>query len=176
MKNKLSFEKGFTVLELLVVLFIMTILLSIALVSFTRGNRNTQNKTRIADFQLVQLALEEYRAQCKVYPDELKLDTSNNYPGSLNSECLLKFGEILPPTIAAKVDAGDFEYKSLRGNSSPDGACSAYHLSVELLDPSKFLEGDSDYDGSSEWPACESGNNHVDEGDPWYDVVYGTNQ
>ena len=180
MKNKFSLEKGFTVLELLIVLFIMTILLSIALVSFTRGNRNTQNKTRIADFQLVQLALEEYRGQCKVYPEELVLDADNNYPGaspySSTQDCSIEFGQMLPPQIATKVDDGVFEYISLKNGNSQNGVCTAYHLSTKLLDPSGFLEQDDDYGGDPAWPSCASGINHVDQVDPWYDVVYGTNQ
>ena len=175
MKNISLFKKGFTVLELLIVLFIMTILLSIALVSFTRGSRNAENKTRIANFQLVQLALEEYRAQCKVYPVELELDAQNDY--SSPSECIITFEQVLDPSIAVAVDSGEFQYQPLKSQSSQSGVCTAYHLSVELLEPSGFLEGDNDYGGpSGGWEGCVSFGGGIDAVDPWYDIVYGTNE
>lgn len=167
MYMKFFSQKGFTVLELLVVLFILTILLSIVLISFTRGNKNTKNKVSISEFNLVQVALEEYRAQCKVYPVELDTGANNAYPGG--PDCILKFGEILPENI----DLANFSYASLRSEFSGSGVCSAYHLSRELYDPSRYLEDDDDWGGDSNWTACQSGPNEADYADPWYDIVYG---
>ena len=174
MKYFSSESKGFTVLELLVVLFIMTILLSIVLVSFTKGNKNTKNKVDVSEVRLIQVALEEYRAQCRVYPVRLETSARNTYPypgGAL--ECILEFGQLLPDNI----DLSDFNYASLRQTVAQSGVCSAYHISRELYTPSRYLDNeDSDWPGDPNWSSCQSGNpNSVDYKDAngWYDLVYG---
>ncbi|MCB9808951.1 type II secretion system protein [Candidatus Nomurabacteria bacterium] len=172
--------KGFTVLEFLVILFIMTILLSIVLTSFTRSRRNTQNKISISDFRNVQIALEEYRAQCKVYPKELEGSVNNAYPGSTSSagyeRCILEFGQVLDPETAQKLNDSTLEFRytplqNNQNNASPSGAYSAYHLSTQLLLPSGFLNEDSDFGGNGSW----STGSHVEYKDTegWYDLVVG---
>ena len=163
-------------LELLVVLFIMTILLSIVLISFSRGNRNTQNKVSVSQVQLVQLALEEYRAQCRVYPSSLDLDTNNNYPGSFNNQCLVEFGQIVSPEIMDELE--NFEYTALESSSSIPDACSAYHLSIQINQPSRFLDEDADFEGAAEWVGCGTSGNHVEytDADGWYDITEGVRE
>jgi prepilin-type N-terminal cleavage/methylation domain-containing protein len=173
MKNFTFLKKGFTVLELLVVLFIMTVLISIVLASFTKGNKNTQNKVSVSEVRLVQVALEEYRAQCRVYPSELNPNANNSYPvAGISQECILELGDLVPDDI----DLNDFEYAALRSSASDSGVCNAYHISRELYTPSRYLNEDDDWGGDGDWIQCMfSGTDDVDHDDPsgWYDLVYG---
>lgn len=163
-------SKGFTVLELLVVLFIMTILLSIVLMSFTRGNKNTKNKVIVSEMRLVQIALEEYRAQCKVYPRSLDVHAQNTYPGT-GSNCILEFGQLVPPDI----NLSEFNYVPLRSASTAIDVCTAYHISRELYLPSHYLDEDYDWHGDPQWKSCHAGQDVVSyqDVDGWYDIVYG---
>jgi prepilin-type N-terminal cleavage/methylation domain-containing protein len=175
MKN----NSGFTVLEMLIVLAIITILIAIAIFSFDRGRSQTNDRVAVSDLRSAQLALEEYRAQCQVYPKDdagrISLDAQNNFPGSAANQCSLALKHVWPP----KVDYEQFEYVALY-NSSGSGhqdACSGYHINVAISPENEgLLDEDDDYTGAMGWESCGGfGADHVDSLDPdgFYDVVVG---
>lgn len=65
-------KKGFTLVEILVVIAIMLILLGIVLESITSAQAKTRDNKRISDIKSLQLALEQF------------FDANNQYPSSLD--------------------------------------------------------------------------------------------
>jgi len=146
-------KRGFTILELLIVIFIIIILMSIVLASFDRSRNQINSDKLISDMRLVRLSLEEYRAECKVYPDELENDANNAYATSgSNQDCGLEFGDLVAP----QVDLDDFEYVSLTTNSNI-GNCTSYLLAVQIDPEHGILQienEDHDKKPVQGWSAC----------------------
>lgn len=67
--REMSLTKGFTLVELVVVIAIIAILTSVGLVSYTDFNRRARDARRKADLEVIRQALELYRADNGVYPD-----------------------------------------------------------------------------------------------------------
>lgn len=67
MRNK-SFVRGFTLIEILVVITIISILSGILYATFGTAKEDTRNKTVKTELKEVQLALELYKAQYGRYP------------------------------------------------------------------------------------------------------------
>ncbi len=65
--HKLHARKGFTLLELLVVISIIGVLIGLASVSFTTAQRKARNAKRRADIKAVQNAFEQYYAGSNAY-------------------------------------------------------------------------------------------------------------
>jgi type II secretion system protein G len=61
-------NKGFTMIEVLVVLAIIGILTAILVVNYTEARKNSRDKLRKSDLKSLQLALEVYKAQNGRYP------------------------------------------------------------------------------------------------------------
>lgn len=60
--------KGFTLVELLVVLSIIAVLSTVAIASYTSFLKNARDTKRKADLNFIQSALEQYHADQKYYP------------------------------------------------------------------------------------------------------------
>lgn len=150
-------EKGFTILELLIVILIIIILMSIVLASFDRSRDQINSDKLISDMRLLRLSLEEYRIECKVYPDELADNADNAFATSGNTQdCGLELGDLVPP----QVDLDDFEYIPLTTTTSNVGNCTSYLLAVQL-DPQQGILNNDDKDHDKkpnlEWGACGGG-------------------
>jgi prepilin-type N-terminal cleavage/methylation domain-containing protein len=66
-----SRKKGFTLIEVLVVVAIIGTLASLIYANFGSARNNARNKAMRTSLSEVQLALETYKAQYKIYPDTL---------------------------------------------------------------------------------------------------------
>lgn len=64
--NKL--KKGFTLVELMVVITVIAILMTIAIVSFTRIQKQSRDTKRKADIRTLETALQAYYTEFQVYP------------------------------------------------------------------------------------------------------------
>src|SRR5690606_31734057 len=83
-------QKGFTVLELLIIIGMIGLLVGLALVGLNNARQKSRDDSRVSNVQLVQIALEEFKSICRNYPNNL--DTSAN-------NCLLAsatFADFLP--------------------------------------------------------------------------------
>ena len=90
-KNLIKNNKGYTIMEILVVVAIMGLISSIAFVSLQNARAEARDVKRVADIKQVQNALELYYSKYGVYP---------------NTEC-----NVLLPSIVAcnsNFDAGDW--------------------------------------------------------------------
>ena len=70
-KINLKNKKGFTIVEILVVVFIIAILSSLAVISFDTVRKNNRDSKRLADISELKLALENYRLFEGGYPTSI---------------------------------------------------------------------------------------------------------
>jgi len=68
---KLEKNKGFTLMELLVVMTIMAVLMGLALVSYQGARRTARDGKRKSDLEEIRGALEMYRTDLDAYPGNL---------------------------------------------------------------------------------------------------------
>ncbi len=169
--KKYTHTHGFTILELLMVIFMITLILGIVLVSFSRAKKNVSDDQKLAQLDLVRLALEQYRAQCKVYPNTFALTADNAYPGT-QSTCSVTLGDFIVPDT----DVTLFSYQALGATGIGSGYCSAYHIAVQLEErvPNQGkLARDDDWTVSGNQGPC-SGASAIssDDATGWYDIKH----
>ncbi len=71
LEKRLSKQKGFTLIEMVVVIAVMGVLMGLAFRGFAGIQESTRDTRRIADLRRVQTALELYFARCGHYPTTL---------------------------------------------------------------------------------------------------------
>lgn len=76
---------GFTLIELIVTITIMSILLSVGFLSYRTVLKNGRDVKRQADLKSIQSALEQYRADLGYYPREVNMNTVLGTGASLTS-------------------------------------------------------------------------------------------
>jgi len=64
-------KKGFTLVELIVVVTIIMVITTLGMVSFAGVNRRSRDSRRVADLKKVSIALEVYRQEVGSYPAAL---------------------------------------------------------------------------------------------------------
>lgn len=154
---------GFTMVELIVIIALITILMVIVLGGLNRSRMKARDNVRVAGIQEIRLALEEYRARCGVFPESLDADTDNARTGT----CQTTLGEIISviPTAPERPNAsllssstapsGTYVNGFLYSGLSTDinGPCYDYHIGVELeyaedngQDKSSYLNEDHDFE------------------------------
>jgi len=84
LKNK---KQGFTIIEILVVVFIIAILSSLAVISFDFVRKNNRDAKRLADISQLKLALENYRLFEGGYP--ASITPGNSLVGSTTGNIYL---------------------------------------------------------------------------------------
>lgn len=159
---KNNIQRGFTALELLVVLGIIGILMAIALAGISFSRIKARDSVRIADVKAVMLALEQYRDVCREYPQDIYSATvmNNGCPTNISWETFMSDGTPVDPS-------GDpYFYIALQQN----GVCSRYHIGATLeQSDNKYLLSDDDFSSIGQ-PACLPGN--AFNGSPSPDTVY----
>lgn len=73
--NKASQKRGFTLVEILIVVAIIATLASVALVGLGPVQRSGRDTRRISDLRQVQNGVELYYAKCGYYPGDAQKDT-----------------------------------------------------------------------------------------------------
>lgn len=126
-------KKGFTLIELVVVIGLIALLATIVLSNLNGSRMKSRDVQRVSDINQIQKALQLYVTNQGKFPAELDLTTNPTfmalYPGTLKD----------PLGVA-------YKYVPLGGS----GACTGYHLGAVLEEPgTKFLSGDVDAAASS---------------------------
>jgi prepilin-type N-terminal cleavage/methylation domain-containing protein len=156
-----SRNKGFTVLEFLVVMFIMGILIALVLAGFTRARERARDETRIAGVQNIALALQEYRAICGNYPATLNLD-DDQYCGRSATQTL-QLGEILSFLPDLPDDTENYLYAGIAPASGSSIKCTAYHLGIVLENENNgFLQEDDDAASVLSTELCDNSDSDFD--------------
>jgi prepilin-type N-terminal cleavage/methylation domain-containing protein len=158
-------HKGFTVLELLVVIGIIGLLVALALVGLNRAREKSRDDSRISNMRVIQIALQEYYTACREYPAEITSSTPCAYGG-------VGFSEFLPvvPTNPGGTAFQYFAYVDAGGSS----ACVGYHIGVELEIPDNTaLNNDDDFNSQTfAGLACTGTNPAFDASDDTVSPLY----
>ena len=110
-------NKGFTLIEIMVVVAIIVILVGIAIVGGNSARSVARDNQRVNDVRLIQLKLEEYRNQKGVYPTSLDQLVTAGY---LNADSL------------QDPQGKDYSYAGLTLSSAGKKTCVSYHLGIPL--------------------------------------------
>lgn len=122
-------KKGFTIIELIVVVAIIGIVTGIIMASITNAKAKGRDSKRIADISVIQLALENY------------YDEYRHYPTALNDSNLINKGPI-PQDPSTNLN---YSYSALNaGNTATCSSnCQSYHLGATLELSNGVLEDDT---------------------------------
>jgi general secretion pathway protein G len=118
-----KFKKGFTFVELLVVITIIGVLASIGVVTYSSANKKSRDGKRMADVEQIRAALEMYRADNDAYPATLGALQTGGYMQTL-------------PQTPQEGDcaAGSFSYEDCYSNTGD----TAYTLEIDLEDGTSY--------------------------------------
>jgi prepilin-type N-terminal cleavage/methylation domain-containing protein len=78
MLKKVTHKKGFTIIELLVVIVVIGILVTIMVISYNGIQQRSRDSRRGSDITQIKIALEKYHAAKSAYPDACSVDTGCN--------------------------------------------------------------------------------------------------
>jgi prepilin-type N-terminal cleavage/methylation domain-containing protein len=123
-------RKGFTLVELLVVISIVALLSSVVVASTNNARQKSRDARRISDIKQIRIALELY------------YDVNGQYPAAIGgpSGSVLVSGGYLPaiptdpsvtPACTTGTQAGCYRYAGL-GDVPDDPICRSYHLMATL--------------------------------------------
>ncbi len=70
-------QKGFTILEMVVVIGIIAIIATIGLSSYTSVQKKAKDSRRMADVELIRAAVEQYRSNNNAYPPAVPYPSGN---------------------------------------------------------------------------------------------------
>lgn len=82
LKERLSYKKGFTLIEMVIVIAVIGILMGIAFNGISSVQQNARDTRRISDLRKVQAQLELYFNKCGHYPNSNKACANNSSIGS----------------------------------------------------------------------------------------------
>ncbi|MBP9761963.1 type II secretion system protein [Candidatus Saccharibacteria bacterium] len=144
LKNK----KGFTIVELLIVIVVIGILATLVLVTFTGANQKGRNSQRQTDVNAVQSHVETFYAQHGFYPTLADLQTASfvsTYMKGLDPDAL-KDPKGPTTAIAATSDSDQYGYTAtgtspgctnttattITANEPEDNGCDGFSITATL--------------------------------------------
>jgi prepilin-type N-terminal cleavage/methylation domain-containing protein len=84
MKNRIHASRGFTLIELMVVVVIITILSGIIYANFSSSRGKARDAQRVSDTGQIQLAVGLYFDRCSQFPATLATSANNNCPSGIS--------------------------------------------------------------------------------------------
>ena len=113
MKFKNS-QRGFTIVELMVVVAIIGILSGIIITSLTGSKAKSRDARRVSDVNQIQLALEQYFDRCGQYPTTLATTSNNGCPVDPGTSQPINLGYYISiiPTPPSNATAYDYANNS----------------------------------------------------------------
>lgn len=152
-------KKGFTFVEIMVVISLILIFTLIIIININDSRKNSRDKARIADINSIKLALSDYYSVCKKYPDSLSLSANNCEQSGIT------FGDFIGSIPTDPSPGGSYLYVALMSD------CSDYHLGAEM-EIADRLEFDEDHDyNSTAIEKCNAGTG-FDASDDATDLIY----
>ena len=141
--HRLGSRKGFTLIEMLIVIAIIGILSSVVLVGLGPVQRRGRDARRQADLREVQNALELYFSKCGHYPGGADCDDSIGSPDWAEMAEALKGAGIGINQIPNDPSAGGNEESSRNYDYATDGSGTTYVLGATLEDAGNPALNDS---------------------------------
>ena len=105
---KIKKEIAFTLIELIIVIFIIGVITSLATVYFSQVKKNNRDYKRLSDITELQIALENYRFFEGDYPDNL--NSSTGIIGSATGKIFLDNFPIVPEYVNSNCSPTSYEY------------------------------------------------------------------
>jgi prepilin-type N-terminal cleavage/methylation domain-containing protein len=141
-----KYNRGFTAIELLIVIGIIGILLAIMLVGFGGARERARDAIRITGVNDLALLVEQFRSICRNYPATLDLN-DNQYCSADTVDQELALEEMIN-TLPPLPDQNDeYLYVAYAANQNIPELCTGYHIGIRLEDPiNDVFDEDSDAD------------------------------
>lgn len=130
MKKRLA-RKGFTLIELMVVVAIIGILSAIVVSNFASARAQSRDAKRLSDVSQLQLALEHY------------FDINNSYPAALSQLTAGGTTEYIN-TVPTDSNGASYTYVAFGTTAGGGGSCVAYHLGGSFERSRPELSNDKD--------------------------------
>lgn len=141
---KYEMRKGFTTIEMIVVLSLISILLVSASFSFNAHREKQRDNLRVANVDAIRLALEEYRVVCGTYPRTLDIATSNGCPSGSEYDNFDELGDFILEIPVDPLTGASYPYAGL-GATLGAPRCIDFHIGAYLeRDNQTFLSQDHD--------------------------------
>ena len=151
--NKKS-KKGFSLIELLVVIGIMSILTTIVYVSINQTRSKSRDQERISAILKIKLGLEYYYNLYEVYPQKLEdlYNLPNTSPGKLHES------DLVSPNNDQENHG--YYYVPLK-KKIEDTVCNSYHLYTKLESKTSLSDSRANYNSGND-PVCDGVSNDPD--------------
>ena len=136
--NMKKFHAGFTVLEILIVLAIMSILMSLILVGLNSARSHSQDQNKVTAVQTIVVGLTQYYDACRSYP--ATLDATNPATCSnLGGKTIIDF---IPDLASYNFNqtGSSYMYTGLTTGQSNSTDCSNFHIGVNLAGSSSEFD------------------------------------
>lgn len=154
-------SKGFTLIEILTSIGIIVLLLGVIVSSISSARQSSRDGKRVADINLLRLALEQYYDACGQYPNVSPLNRTVN-TGCSGSTTFGSFIAEIPKDPGT--GANYYYYASGTGTK-----CTRYHIGATLESSThRALNDDADLTSSPPGTVC-NGASWVSGADPVYD-------
>jgi prepilin-type N-terminal cleavage/methylation domain-containing protein len=142
-------KKGYTLVEIVIVIGIMALLSGIIFSSFDGAKAKSRDQQRLTDISNIQLGLELYFNKNGSYPKVLMGDTTD--PGLVvNAEGVKYIIDI--PTPPSKANEDEYKYNYVPLTKTLDGTrCISYHLWTTFEVNSANLESKRGFNSNSEF-------------------------
>ncbi len=125
-KNLVTAQRGFTMIELLIVMAIIALLSGLSLFALQNARKQGRDAKRKADLEVIRSAIELFKADCNVYPSSLP---ATNLQGTLALGCTPSNGNTYYQKLPADPSSTQ-TYAYTRGPTS-----TTYVLCSTLEDP-----------------------------------------
>lgn len=138
-------ERGFTIIELLIVIIVIGILATLVITTFSGIQRNARNRAREADVNALHSQLEYYYGQNGKYPAFADMNTaawrSTNLKG-LDDGALSDPQDSSSGLLVASPQAGAYSYEVTPANcdNGVNGDCTTYILTATYEGGGSFVK------------------------------------
>ncbi len=126
MINRFKNKKGFTLIELMIVITVIAILSAIALFAFTRVQRQARDAKRKAELKTIQTAIIAFNADNGVYPTTAQGLAC--LAGSGAAPCNVKYLNSVPVAPAGSSGPAPLIYSYVSTSTSTYGLCTALEV------------------------------------------------